>query len=154
YRRDMRTLDGLAAYTRRDGTLMASDAADPQRIRLARASEDFFPLLGVKPALGRVFDSTEFTPRIAQVVVLSYSLWQRQFGGDPRIVGRRVSVEGLARTVVGVMPRFFEFPEARTDIWMPMARFNPDSLGDRANHYLFMVGRLKTGATIAQATGE
>jgi hypothetical protein len=134
YHREMRTLDGLAAYTRREGTLVASSAADPQRVRVVRASEDFFPLLGVAPTAGRTFVSDEYNSRISQVVVLSYSLWQRQFGGDPRIVGRKVSIEGAPRTVVGVMPQFFGFPEQRTDIWMPLPRFNPDSLGDRANH--------------------
>ena len=154
YHRVMRTLDGLAAYTRREGTLVASSAADPQRVRVVRASEDFFPLLGVAPTAGRTFVSDEYNSRISQVVVLSYSLWQRQFGGDPRIVGRKVSIEGAPRTVVGVMPQFFGFPEQRTDIWMPLPRFNPDSLGDRANHYLFMVARLKPGVSLERARGE
>jgi putative ABC transport system permease protein len=154
YHREMQTLDGLAAYTRRDGTLAATTAGEPQRVRVVRASEDFFPLLGVAPAAGRTFVADEYTGRIAQVVVLSYSLWQRQFGGDPRVVGQKVSIEGAQRTVVGIMPQFFAFPEARTDIWMPLPRFNPDSLGDRTNHYLFMVARLKPGVSIARARGE
>ncbi len=154
YHREMRSLDGLAAYIRREATLVPSAAAEPERIRVVRASEDFFPLLGVAPAMGRTFARDEYNSRIAPVVVLSYSLWQRQFGGDPRMVGRTVSIEGAARTVVGVMPQFFSFPEARTDVWMPLPRFNPDSLGDRGNHYLFMVARLKPGLSIARARAE
>jgi putative ABC transport system permease protein len=154
YHREMKSLDGLAAYVRREATLSPSATAEPQRIRAVRASEDFFPVLGVAPALGRTFVRDEYDSRIAQVVVLSYSLWQRQFGGDPRIAGHTVSIDGTARTVVGVMPQFFSFPEARTDIWMPLARFNPDSLGDRASHYLFMVARLKPGLSIERARGE
>jgi putative ABC transport system permease protein len=154
YHRDMSTLAGLAAYTRREGTLVASAADEPQRVRVVRASEDFFPVLGVAPALGRAFVGDEYAPRIAQVVVLSQSLWARQFGADPRILGRTVSIDGAPRTVVGVMPRFFDFPEARTDVWMPLPQFNPDSLGDRANHYLFMVTRLKSGVSLERARGD
>src|SRR5262249_5347902 len=102
YHRDMRSFDGLAAYVRREGTLVAAANADPQRVRLVRASEDFFPLLGVAPAVGRGFASNEYDSRIAQVVLISHSLWQRQFGGDPRIVGRKLSIEGAPRTIVGV----------------------------------------------------
>ena len=154
YHREMRSLDGLAAYTRREATLVSSPSGEPQRVRAVRASEDFFPVLGVTPMMGRTFVSDEYNSRIAQVVVLSYSLWQRQFGGDPRIVGRAISIEGAPRTVVGVMPQFFGFPEARTDLWMPLPRFNPDSLGDRTNHYLFMVARLETGMSIERARAE
>src|SRR5262249_17512697 len=68
YHGDMTTLDGLAAYTRRSGTLVASAASEPQRVRLVRASEDFFPVLGVAPTVGRTFAADEFTPRISQVV--------------------------------------------------------------------------------------
>jgi predicted permease len=146
YHRDVRSFSGLAAYVQREATLSTGD--DPQRVRAVRASEDFFPLLGVQPLVGRVFTSDEYRPTIAQVVVLSHAFWQRSFGGDRSIVGRTVRVEGIPRTVVGIMPPQFEFPEARTDIWMPLARFNPDSLGDRAYNYLFMVGRIKPGATL------
>ncbi|MGH7618969.1 MAG: ABC transporter permease, partial [Gemmatimonadaceae bacterium] len=85
YHREMRTLDGLAAYVQRDGTLVPTPASDPERIRLVRASDDFFPVLGVAPALGRTFATDEYASRIAPVVVISYPLWQRDFGGDPRV---------------------------------------------------------------------
>jgi putative ABC transport system permease protein len=152
YRRDMRSLAGLAAYTRRDATILTND--QPDRVRAVRASEDFFPVLGVAPAIGRTFAADEYVPRIASVVILSHSLWQRRFGGDPAILGRTLSIEGAPRTVVGVMPRYFDFPEARTDVWLPLARFNPDSLGDRANNSLFMVARLVPGATLQRARAE
>jgi putative ABC transport system permease protein len=151
YRAAMKSLDGLGAYVRREVTLTEGD---PERVHLSRATEDFFPVLGVKPALGRTFVADEYIPRSASVVILSNSLWERRFGGDPKIVGRKISVEGVARTVVGVMPKHFDFPEARTALWMPAARYNPDSLGDRANHYLFMVARLKPGVSLERARAE
>src|SRR5262245_53351753 len=104
YRQGMASLAGLAAYIRRDATLTGGE--QPERVRIVRASEDFFPVLGVAPSIGRVFARDEFTPRVAQVVVISHSLWQRRFAGDPKIVGRTISVEGIARTIVGIMPRY------------------------------------------------
>ena len=152
YRRDVRSLSGLAAYIQREATL--STSGDPQRVRVVRASDDFFPILGARPLVGRLFTADEFRTTVAPAVVLSYSLWRRAFGGDPAIVGRAVRIEGIPRTVVGVMPPQFEFPEARTDLWMPLPQFNPDSAGDRSNNYLFMLGRMKPGVTLARLRAE
>jgi putative ABC transport system permease protein len=152
YRNGMRTLDGLAAYTRLEGTL--TDGGEPERVRLVRGSEEFLPVLGVKPLLGRGFAPDEFVPKRAPVIIISYGLWQRRFGGSKSIIGRKVDVEGFARTIVGVMPAHFDFPESRTDVWTPLPRFNLDSLDDRDNHYLFMVGRLKAGVPLQRAYAE
>ena len=152
YRREMTSLDGLAAYTRTEATLTNGD--NPQRVRLVRASDGFFRVLGVPAMLGRTFQADEHVPRPAQVAVLSNALWRRSFGADPAIVGRTIRVDGVPRVIVGVMPAQFDYPEARTDLWLPLPNFNPDSLGDRSNYYLFMVGRLKPGVTLAHATVE
>jgi putative ABC transport system permease protein len=152
YQRDVRSLSGLAAYVQREATL--STSGDPLRVRAVRASDEFFPVLGARPLLGRLFAADEFRPAVAPVVVLSYSLWRRAFGADPAIVGHTVRIEGIPRTVVGVMPAQFEFPEARTDLWMPLPRFNPDSAGDRSNNFLFMVGRMKPGVTLDRVRTE
>ena len=152
YHAGMPSLDGLAAYIRGDATL--SGGAEPERIRLASGSDDFFPLLGVKPIVGRVFSTDEFAVQRPTVAIISYGLFQRRFGGSKSALGTTVSINGVPRTIVGVMPPHFDFPEARTDLWMPLPRFNPDSLGDRTNHYLFMVGRVKPTATIGRARVE
>src|SRR5690348_13898450 len=152
YHRELKSFSGLAAYTRREATLTSDDR--PERVRAVAASEDFFPLLGVAPLVGRTFSSEEFAVRPGPVVVLSYDLWQRRFGGDRSILGHRVSIEGIPRTIVGIMPPRFAFPEARTDLWLPLPRFNPDSLQDRANHYLFMVGRLAPNVSATSAFVE
>ncbi|HEV8498350.1 MAG TPA: ABC transporter permease [Gemmatimonadaceae bacterium] len=152
YHNGMGTLQGLAAYTRLEGTL--TDGGEPERVRVVRGSEEFFPVLGVAPLLGRGFAADEFVPKRAPTAIISYGLWQRRFGGDRSIVGRKLSIEGFPRTVVGVMPPRFDFPETRTDVWMPLTRFNLDSLDDRNNHYLFMVGRLKPGVPLQRAYAE
>jgi predicted permease len=152
YKRDVRSFEGLAAFTRNEGNLATPD--EPERVGVAAVSPEFFPVLGMRPLLGRTFlpDEDRVTP--ATVVVLSYGLWQRRFGGDRSIVGKAVPFNGRPRTVVGVMPQYFDYPSADIDLWLPMARFNPDSLGDRSNHYLFLVGRLRAGARLERAVNE
>ena len=152
YHRELKSLDGLAAYTRNEATLSYPD--NPERLRLVHASDDFFPLLGIAPLIGRRFASDEYAVRPAKVVVLSYAFWQRRFGGDRSVLGRVIPIDGVQRTVVGVMPPRFAYPEARTDLWMPLPHFNPDSINDRDNHYLFMVARLKPNVKLGSAFAE
>ena len=152
YHRELRSFEALAAYTQSDVTLTGGD--NPERLRLVRATEDFFPALGVKPLLGRAFANDEYVGNPPRVLVISHGLWQRRFGGDPTIVGRETSINGITRTIVGVMPPHFNFPQATTDVWSPMPRSNPDSLSPRGNHYLFMVGRLTPTATVPSAFAE
>ncbi|HYV98491.1 MAG TPA: ABC transporter permease, partial [Gemmatimonadaceae bacterium] len=97
---------------------------------------------------GRLFGDDEFRGNPPTAVILSHGYWTRRFGADPAVVGTSLVMNGVARTIVGVMPEHFNYPDARSDLWVPMPRFNPDSLGDRANNYLFMVGRMKPGVSV------
>ena len=152
YTRDLRSFEALAAYTMNEGNLATPD--EPERVGLAAVSSKFFSVLGVRPLVGRTFLPDEDRVMPATVAVLSYGLWQRRFGGDRAIVGRTIPFNGIPRTVVGVMPQYFDYPTAHVDVWLPMARFNPDSLGDRANHYLFIVGRLHREVPVTRAVNE
>jgi hypothetical protein len=152
YTRDLRSFKALAAYTLTEGNLATPD--EPERVGLASVSSTFFSVLGVRPLVGRTFLPDEDRGMPATVVVLSYGLWQRRFGGDRTIVGRTIPFNGIPRTVVGVMPQYFDYPTAHVDVWLPMARFNSDSLGERTNHYLFMVGRLRRDVPVARAVSE
>ncbi len=152
YTRDLRSFERLAAYTVNEGNLATPD--EPERVGLATVTSTFFSVLGVRPLVGRTFLPEEGRVMPASVAVLSYGLWQRRFGGDRAIVGRTIPFNGIPRTVVGVMPQHFDYPTAHVDVWLPMARFNSDSLGDRANHYLFVVGRLRRGVPVARAVSE
>ena len=152
YKRDVRAFEALAAFTRNEGNLATPD--EPERVGLAAVTPEFFPVLGVRPVVGRTFLPDEDRVMPARVVVMSFGLWQRRFGGDPAIIGKTIPFNGLTRTVVGVMPQYFDYPSSHIDLWLPMARFNADSLGDRANHFLFMVGRLRSGAPLERAVNE
>jgi len=114
-----------------------------------RVTPNFFDVLGVQPAVGRPWTKEEDAAS-AKVVVLSYALWQRRFGGDSAVIGRVVQMDDEGTMVVGVMPQGFFFPDKRTDYWVP-ASFTPEQLARRTQHNLEVVARLKPGATVAQA---
>jgi putative ABC transport system permease protein len=124
----------------------------PERIAGLRVTANLTELLGVSPILGRSFRGDEDAPGRNQVVLLGHGLWQRRFGADPGVIGRVVRMNGLAFTVVGVMPPAFRFP-GEAEIWMPMG-FTPEDLKSRDYHVLWAVGRLKPDVTPQQALAE
>ena len=152
YKNGLRSFETLAAFVQTEGNLATEE--EPERIGTASVTLDFFEALGVAPQLGRTFSADEDLVRPANVVVLSHSLWQRRYAADPRIVGRSIMFNGRPRTVVGVMPRNFDYPKPTTDLWLPMYRIKPDSLDHRSNHSLFMVGRIRKDVPLARARVE
>src|SRR5690606_38047839 len=100
---------------------------EPARLESVAITADLFPVLGVRPALGRTFLPAEEQAGEGRVVVLSHGLWQERFGGDPAAVGRSIRLDGESHTIVGVMPADFRFPSPTTRLWVP-AVFDP---GDR-----------------------
>lgn len=123
-----------------------------ERLLSLAATADFFPLLGVAPAHGRVFKPEEFEPDADNVIVLTDRFWQRRFGSDPNIVGRKIQLDGKTVEIIGVMPPGFEHPIlwGPVDIWQPLA-FSKEAKGSRNTNYLSSFGRLKPGVTIQQA---
>jgi predicted permease len=121
----------------------------PEQLLGRRVTPNFFDVLGVQPFLGRPFTAEEDAAS-RKVVVLSYALWQRRFGGDPAILGRSILMDDEAATVVGVMPRGFFFPDTATEYWLP-ASFTPEDLARRTRHNLEVVARMKPGVTRERA---
>ncbi|HEX4560276.1 MAG TPA: ABC transporter permease [Gemmatimonadales bacterium] len=125
----------------------------PESVQGRKVTESFFDVLGAIPERGRVFTAADGLPGTAPVVLISDGLWRRRFGADPQIVGRSVPVAGATVQVVGVMPASFRpMPWGAEEFWEPL-RLDP---GDHAHsgRYLMVVGRLKPGATVAQAQSE
>src|SRR5262249_10658276 len=112
----------------------------------------FFEALRVSPLLGRGFRNGEDAPGQERVVVLGHALWQRQFAGDPTVVGRRVRLNDRDYDVVGVMPAEVRFP-AEAELWVPLA-LSPKGWDGRQDFYLTVVGRLRDGVPLAQASAE
>ena len=141
----------MAAYNFTTRNL-AEPGQTAERLRSLAATADFFPMLEVPPAHGRLFKPEEFEPGADNVIVLTDSFWTRRFGSDPNIVGRRIQLDGKTVEVVGVMPPGFEHPIlwGPLDMWQPMS-FTPERKTNRGSNYLSSFGRLKPGVSIEQA---
>ena len=139
---------------------LTGDGGEPERVDVTPVTANFLPLLGVDPIYGRHFTAEDEKIGGPRVVILSYGLWQRRYGGDPSIVGRSIRLDGLDQTVVGIMPRPFRlwlpaeaFLITDAHIWKPL-QYNYENSPPR-NFTLFTVfGRLKPGVTFAQAQAE
>ncbi|HEY5950541.1 MAG TPA: ABC transporter permease [Kofleriaceae bacterium] len=143
-----------------DGTAPLAGGDRPVRITVSYATHDLLPLLGVRPVLGRWFDANEDLPAPPtpgqligepSVAVISYSTWQRAFGGDKRIIGRKVELDAIPVTVIGVMPKGFDFLGG-SEAWVP-GHFDP-MLPRRASHLANVIVRLAPGATLASLSEE
>jgi putative ABC transport system permease protein len=137
---------------------------EPERLDGARVSANLFSLLRVQPILGRAFIQGEDQLGRNQVVILSYDLWQRRFGGDRSIVGRKLTLDQEPFTVVGIMPRGFDFPSEtgmpaymtfgpRCQAWTPFAP-SEGRIKNRGAHNIAVIGRLKPGVSLATAQAE
>ncbi len=143
--------EAMAAYG--GGSFNLTGAGEPERLVGDRATANLFDLLGIRPVVGRTFTPDEDRAGGPPVVLLSYGLWQRRFGGDPGVVGRVISLNGLPYTVVGVLPVAMQALRTTTQLWVPMA-FTAQEGERYGSHYLRAVGRLKPGATLAQARAD
>jgi putative ABC transport system permease protein len=123
---------------------------EPERVATRLTTADVLPLTGVKPILGRLYGPDDDRPGAPHVVVLSYGLWQRRFGGEPGIVGKPITVDDAAYTVIGVLPQDFRFLSG-ADIYVPMAPVG-DRWPDRGNHPgIYAFGRLAPGVSLDRA---
>jgi putative ABC transport system permease protein len=158
FRERTRSFDAVAAFRSADFELSGVD--QPERIPAARISAEVLQVLGTAPALGRNFTREEDTGR-EPVAILSDGLWRRKFGADPGMVGRAITLDRRAYTIVGVMPRTFSFPSrgphinnVPADVYVPIA-FTAGELRAFGSMYNnTVIGRLKAGVTPAQAAGE
>ena len=142
-----RTMGALAALT--PVNLNLTGRGDPVQVPAVRVSGEFFTVLGVGPQLGRPLNREDDVPNGGQVIALSHALWQRRFGGDPKIVGQAVSVDGRPFTVAAVMPSSFNYP-AGVEAWVPLAL--PAKF--QGNNFLRVIGRMKPGVSLPQATDD
>lgn len=142
---DMALIRGANFNLTGDGT--------PERLRAACTTANLPRILGVAPLLGRVFTADE-AAQDAPVALLSYALWQRSFGEDPSILGRKLPLNGVPHEVIGVMPRGYQFPSPDYDLWTPLGPIPADELQGRAAGQYSAVGRLKPGIEPEQAQQE
>ena len=142
--------DGLAAEQFTSFNL--SESGVPERVTGGRVTANFFDVMGARPASGRVFTSEEDRPGNDGVVIMSHRLWQRRFGGTP-LIGRKIRMNGVPFTVIGVMPPSFDLTTDSEDLWTPIA-FTPERRAMHDEHYLSVYGRLTRGVTREVALAE
>ncbi|HEY6332310.1 MAG TPA: ABC transporter permease, partial [Blastocatellia bacterium] len=145
-----RVFESMGAST--DILFTLTGEGDPEQIVGYQFSQNFFDVLGTKPLIGRTFATDEDRPGNDHVVVLSYPLWQRQFGGDPAVVGKLITLSGTPYTVIGVMPQGFQHPQM-AELWVPLA-LDPTTLSRRDIKFIRIVARLRLGVTFKQAQTE
>jgi len=126
-------------------------SGEPRRLQIAGVTSDVFALLGTRALIGRTFTAGDTVA--GQSVVLSYPLWQTQFGGESNVLGKRVELDGRPYSVIGVMPESFRFPTRDVELWTTL-QFGAADFENRADNYLEGVARLKNGVSVAQAKAE
>ncbi len=150
YQRLSHTISGIAAYDESSANVSDPDGrAQPERLNISSVTANLFPLLEVKPILGRTFTDSEDVQNGPLVAVISEGLWRTRFGADPHIVGKKLAVFERPTEIVGVMPADFTFPTASVRAWLPMRLDPKQAFTGGFNHSA--VARLKAGVTPAEA---
>lgn len=142
------SFDAMGAFA--DDAVNLVGGGEPRRLAITPVTPEVLPLLGVQPALGRVFEPGDGD---ASAAVISYGLWQSQFGGDRAVLGRTINLNGAPYTIIGVMPPAFYFPSRDNQLWTALTLREAD-FENRTNSYIQAVGRLKPGVTFEQARTE
>ena len=151
------TFASMAAYRHEDFNITGS--GEPERVRGGMVSAEFFPTLGVKPLLGRLFIRDEDRQSAAPAVLLAEGFWQRRFGSDRDIIGKRIIMDGDAYTIVGVIPASFHFRAFNfggiKDVYVPMGQTKDPLFYHRDSHKgMDAIGRLKPGVSLAAAQAD
>jgi putative ABC transport system permease protein len=155
WQRQNRTLQDIAVWRTQIFTL--TGVGEPARLSAQAVSAEFFPVLGVRPLLGRVLtaeDDRPAGPGARRTVVISHRLWQRTFGGDPNIVGRIIELNARPAEVVGVMPESFRFIYLDNDVWSALALNRDQPWRENAGRFISTVARLKPGVPVAAARAD
>jgi len=153
WRQSTRAFAGIGLVRSSIQNMNLVGAGEPERVAGARVSSNLLPVLGVLPAIGRVFSPDAGQPGDERVVILSDAFWRRQFAGDPSIVGRSIQLNGAPYAVIGVMPPEFQYPSRDYQLWLPIV-FNPRELTRELTENYAVVARLRPGVTFEQADAE
>jgi len=151
WREQNKSFEDIACYDTGGFIIGSSGGSEPEQLQGAFVNQGLFEILGVAPILGRTFTADEDQPDHDLVVILSYGLWQRRFGGDPNILGQTIVLNNRPRVAIGIMPRGFHFPEV-AEAWGPLA-LTP-KIYTRTDHGLSAIARMKPGVTLGQAQAE
>ncbi|HKQ04021.1 MAG TPA: ABC transporter permease [Blastocatellia bacterium] len=153
-RNEAQSWESLGAWS--SGGVNVASASEPIRVTSASITRGLIDVLGVQPAMGRNFTEEEDRRGGPRAALIADGLWRSAFGADPDIIGKEIQINAQPYTVIGVMPRSFNFPAGSNDpaqVWVSF-QFDPTTPGNRAGHFLNVIGRLKPDATLDQARSE
>ncbi len=146
--------EDMAAWRYWQFNLTGEQGELPELIQARGGSWNLFPLLGVNAVLGRTFTESEDRTD-GDAVMLTWSLFERRFGGDPSVVGKQIHLDGKPYTVVGVLPKWFTYPDAKVEVWVPFASgLPPEILAHHDYHFTRVVARLRSDVSLASALGQ
>ena len=151
YRDLSQSFEDMGAYT--TGEVSLTGGESPIRVNAAFTTHSFLTTLGVDAARGRYYTAAEDTPEGDAVAAVGWELWQRAFGGREDLVGSTIEVDGMTRTVVGIMPPDFDILDNGAEVWLPLG-LDPVNRRPRGNHFLYTVGRLRPEISQDQAQAE
>jgi putative ABC transport system permease protein len=150
YRDENRSFEDIGIYS--GDSVSVTGLAEPEQVKALDVTDGVIPVVGVRPLLGRSFSRKDDLPGSPETVILSYGYWQRRFSGNPAVLGRRLTIDGKAREVIGVMPQNFRFLDFEAEIFVP---FQFDRGKTFLGNFSYNgVGRLKPGVTLAQANAD
>lgn len=144
------SFEQLALYRWWSANITAIDP--PERIQGFLVTANFFDAMSMKPVMGRNFLPEENQPGKDAVAIITHSLWQRRFGGDPNIINKTITVNSVVRTIIGVMPERFNFPKG-SEVYAPLA-MTPELMKSRQNHGYYVIGQLKPGVSIESSQAD
>jgi len=150
WRAQNQSFEQLALY--RWWSVNLTGVEPPERIQGFLVTANFFDAIGMKPIMGRNFSEEENQPGKDAVAIITHSLWQRRFGGDPNIINKTITLNSITRTVIGVMAERFNFPKG-SEVYAPLP-MTPELVRSRDSHAYYVIGRLKPGVKLESAQAD
>ena len=155
WKRQAQGFEQMALIGEDSANLSGDGGSLPESIGTRECSFNLFSMLGVEPVAGRFFSEEDDRAGADGTVVLTYGLWKRRYGGDRGIVGKTILLDAKKYTVIGVLPAWFDYPDTRTQMWLPVNHeISPQEIQSRGNHRFFVTARLKKGVSVTQASSE
>jgi len=155
WQQNNRTFQQLALITDGEYSLSSGNGQLPERVEAEAGSWTALPLLGVYPAYGRLFNSTDDRWGAPETTVLTWGFWKRRYGGDPGIIGRTILLNARPFTIIGILPAWFTYPNPRVQMWTPLlAEASPQEMESHDAHNFNVIGKLKPGVTLAAAQAD
>lgn len=155
WQRQAKSFEQMALVGEDTANLSGDGGVLPESIGTRQCSYNLFSLLGLQPALGRFFTEEDDRHGATPTTVLTNGLWKRRYGSDPSVIGRTILLDGQKFAVIGILPAWFDYPDARVQLWLPVRLVVSETdMQNRGNHRFFVTARLKDGVSVAQASRE